>query len=160
VSEDPADQRRRRSLADRFLGAAAEPTAPRPRREHSEAPRSLRWAALVVGVQALAVAALAGWLLVLTVTETPADVGRAVAEVVFAALGAAVLAFVARGLWRAASWSRGPVVALQIFLGLFGYTSAFTYERPLIGLPVLVLVAAELYLLATPESRLAFFHRP
>ncbi|WP_448627160.1 hypothetical protein [Geodermatophilus sp. URMC 64] len=158
MSDDQPPQRR--GIADRLLGAAAEPPATEPRREPAEeAPRSLRWAAVVVGVEALAVAAVAGWLLFLTVTSNPADTGRALAEVVFTALGAAALGFAARGLWRVASWARGPVVALQIFLALFGYTSAFTYERPLIGLPVLGLVAVELYLLATPESRLAFFRR-
>ena len=152
----------RRSLADRVLGEAAAPSAPassRPPRERSEAPRSVRAAAVVVWVEAAALAAIAAWLLVLTVTSTPADVGRALAEVVFVGLGAAALAFCGRGLWRVASWARGPVVALQILFGLVGFTSAFTYEAPLIGVPVLVLVAVELYLLATPEARLAFFER-
>jgi hypothetical protein len=160
VSDDRARQPQRRSLADRFLGATAERTAPKPPKQPGEpAPRSVRRAAVVVGVQALGLAAVAAWLLVLTVTGDPADTGRALAEVVFVALGAAALAVAGRGLWRVASWSRGPVVALQIFLGLLGYTSAFSYGRPEIGLPVLALVAVELYLLATPEARLAFSRR-
>jgi hypothetical protein len=51
------------------------------------------------------------------------------------------------------------VVVLQILLGLLGYTLAFEADRPLIGVPVLALVISELYLLLTPEARLAFFHR-
>jgi hypothetical protein len=142
------------------LGAAAEPATPRPPKPPSEeAPRSLRLAALVVGVEALGLAGVAAYLLYLTVTGSPASVGRALAEVVFVLLGAALLAAAGHGLWRVASWSRGPVVALQLLLGLLGYTSAFTYGRPALGIPILVLVAAELYLLATPESRLAFFDR-
>ena len=162
MTSDRAGQPQRRSLADRFLGAAAQPSAPRPPREtgEEEAPRSLRWAAVVVGVEALGLAAVACWLLVLTLTGDPADTGRALAEIVFVVLAAVVLGFAGRGLWRVASWSRGPVVALQIFLGLLGYTSAFTYGRPEIGIPVLGLVAVELYLLATPEARLAFLRRP
>jgi hypothetical protein len=160
VTDERAGRPQRRSLADRVLGAAAEPSAPRPPRARTDAPRSLRWAAGVVAVQALGLAGIAAWLLVLTVVGTPDSLGRALAEVVLVGLAAAVLALAARGLWRVASWSRGPVVALQIFLGLLGFTTAFTYGQPLIGLPVLALVVVELYLLATPESRLAFFeHR-
>jgi hypothetical protein len=154
-----AQPSRPRSRADRLLGAAAEPSAPAPPRPTQRAPRSVRWAALVVAVEALALAGIAAWLLVLTVTSTPASLGGALAEVVFVGLGAAVLVLAARGLWRLSSWARGPVVALQLFLGLLGFTSAFTYDRPLIGLPVLVLVAVVLYLLVTPEARLAFYER-
>jgi hypothetical protein len=48
---------------------------------------------------------------------------------------------------------------LQILLGLFGYQAAFTFGRPELGLPVLVLVLATLYLLATPEARLVYAER-
>jgi hypothetical protein len=73
--------------------------------------------------------------------------------------GAAVLGAAAVGLSRVASWARGPVIVLQLILAALGYTTAFEAERPLIGVPVLVLVAAVLYLLATPESRLAYLER-
>ena len=63
------------------------------------------------------------------------------------------------GLSRTAAWARGPVVAAQIFFGLSGFVAAFEAGRPLIGLPILLLVAAVLYLLATPESRLAYLDR-
>ncbi len=72
------------------------------------------------------------------------------------ALAAAALAAGAVGMWRMSAWARGPVVVLQILLGLFGYQAAFSFERPELGLPALVLVAVTLYLLATPESRLAY----
>jgi hypothetical protein len=123
------------------------------------APVSLRRAALVVAVEAVLLGALAAGLLVLTVVGEPDSVGRALAEVVLVGAGAALLAAGAVGLRRVSPWSRAPVVVLQIFLGLLGYTTAFEAARPVIGLPVLVLVAATLYLLATPESRLAFLER-
>ena len=151
------DRPRRR--VDRLLGAAAEPTAERPPRPRVEAPRPVRWAALVVAVEAAAVLAGAVVLLVLTVTETPDSLGRALAEVALVALLGAALAVCAAGLRRMAMWSRGPVVALQILLGLLGYTAAFEAARPQFGIPALVLVALELYLLATPEARLVFFRR-
>jgi hypothetical protein len=141
---------------DRLFGAAADPTASRPRPARSEAPGALLWAAVVVGVQAAAVGVGAVAWLWLTLTSTPDSLARAIAEVVILALVAVGLGAAARGLARVAGWARGPVIAAQIFFGLSGFVTAFEAERPLIGLPVLLLVATELYLLATPEARLAY----
>ena len=122
-------------------------------------PGSVRRAALVVAVEAAALGGLALWLLVLTVTGSPDSLGRALAEVVYVGLAAAALTAGALGLWRLASWARGPVVALQIILGVLGYTSAFQGGQPLVGVPVLASVGLVLYLLATPEARLAYSDR-
>ena len=153
----PPQSRGRRS--DRILGSAARPSASRPERPRTEAPRSLRWAAVVVAIEAVALAVGALLLLYLVVTSTADSVGAALGEVVFVAAGAAVLAAAAAGLWRVAAWARGPVVVLQLLLAALAYTAAFEAGRPAIGLPVLVLVVVELYLLATPESRLAYSQR-
>ncbi len=150
----PRDRRR----AERLLGGAAEPATPRPGRQHPAAPPAVRRAALVAGVEAAALAAVSLWLLVLTITSTPDDVGRALAEVVLVGLGAALLGTAAVGLARVAQWTRAPVVTMQLFLGLFGFYSA-SAGAPLVGVPVLALAATELYLLATPEARLAFLER-
>jgi hypothetical protein len=48
---------------------------------------------------------------------------------------------------------------LQLLIAVLGYTAAFQGGRPLIGVPLLAAAALELYLLATPEARLAFFSR-
>jgi hypothetical protein len=114
---------------------------------------------VVVGIEAAAIAGGALVLLWLTVTSTADSLGRALAEVVMVGAGAAVLAVAAVGLWRVAAWARGPVIVLQLLLAALAYTTAFEAEQPLIGVPVLVLVAAELYLLATPEARLAYLER-
>ena len=119
----------------------------------------MRRAALVAALEAAALAAVALWLLVLTFTSTPDSVGRALAEVVWVGFFAVLLGAAATGLWRLSPWSRGPVVVLQLLLGLFGYHSAFEWGGEWVGIPVLVLVATELYLLATPEARLAFLER-
>ena len=153
----PPQQSRR--VLDRLFGAAADPSAPRPQRARTEAPRALRWAAVVVGIEAAAVAVGAVVLLYLTFTSTAASLSRALAEVVLVVAGAVVLGAAAVGLWRAAGWARGPVIALQLLLAALAYTAAFQADQPLVGLPVLVLVAAELYLLATPEARLAYLER-
>lgn len=149
----PSRSRRR---AERLLGAAAEPSAPRPAREREEAPAAVRRAALVVGLEAFLLLAGALVLLYLTLTSDPDSVGRAFAEVVYVGVIGSALAAAAVGLWRMSAWSRAPVIVLQLLLGALGYSTAFEAEQPLIGVPVLALVAVELYLLATPEARLAF----
>jgi hypothetical protein len=122
-------------------------------------PAAVRRAALVVAIEAAVAAALALTLLFLTLTSSPDSVGRALAEVVYVGLAAGLLATCAVGLRRLSAWARGPVVVLQLLLGVIGYTMAFQADRPLWGVPLLAVVALELYLLATPEARLAFFQR-
>jgi hypothetical protein len=150
---------RRRPRAERLLGGAAEPSAPRPERAPSAAPVAVRRAALVVALEAVAATVLALLLLFLTLTSSPDSVGRALAEVVYVGLAAALLAGGAVGLWRVSGWARGPVIVLQLLIAVLGYTMAFQADRPLWGVPLLAAAAVELYLLATPEARLAFFNR-
>jgi hypothetical protein len=113
----------------------------------------------VVAVEAGAIACGALALLYLVLTSTAESVARALAEVVVVGAGAVVLGWCAVGLWRVAGWARGPVVVLQLLLAALAYTTAFEAGRPLVGVPVLALVAIELYLLATPEARLAYLER-
>jgi hypothetical protein len=145
--------------AARLFGEAAAPSAPKPVRAAAEAPGSLKAAAGVVGLEAALMGVGALVLVWLTVTSTADSLSRAIAEVVAAGAGAAVLGAAAVGLWRVSAWARGPVIVLQLILAALGYTTAFDAERPLLGIPVLVLVAAVLYLLATPEARLAYLER-
>jgi hypothetical protein len=151
----PSPQPSRR--ADRLLGAAAEDSAQRRERERPDVPASLRWAAVLVGLEAAATAVLAVVWLWLIVTSTPGHLAAAIGEVVVIALVAVGLVAAGVGLSRVAGWARGAVVAAQIFFGLSGFVAAFEAERPLVGVPILVVVAGVLYLLATPESRLAYF---
>jgi hypothetical protein len=155
--EEPAEGRRRR--AGRLLGEPAAPSAPRRRRPAADVPPALRKAALAVGVEALLPAGAAVVLLALTVVGDESSFGRAIAEVVYFSLAAAALAAGAVGLWRRSPWARGPVIVLQILLGAFAYQAAFPFQRPELGLPVLLLVGTTLYLLATPEARLAYAER-
>ncbi|WP_040338341.1 hypothetical protein [Candidatus Blastococcus massiliensis] len=148
-----------RRLADRLFGAVTPAPAPRPVVPGPEAPPSVRRAAVLVAVEGAGFVALALLLLWLTFAGEPDSVPRALAEVVLAGLVAAVLGAGAAGLWRLAGWARGPVVAVQIFLGLSGFVAAFQAGRPEIGLPILALVAGVLYLLMTPEARLAYLDR-
>ncbi len=155
-AQDPGGRR----WTERLLGGAARETAPRPARPVVDAaPRSLRLAALLVGLEAAAAVVVAGVVLWLTVSSDPDSVGRALAEVGYVLVGAGALAACALGLRRVAAWARGPVVVLQLLLGAFGYVTAFSAQRPLLGVPVLVCVAGVCWFLATPEARLAYTPR-
>jgi hypothetical protein len=155
--KDAAPDRPRRR-AEGLLGAAADPAVPRPTRARPAAPRAVRWAALVVGVEAAALVVTAGVLAYLTLTES-GEIGSGLALAGLVLVLGAALAGCAVGMWRVASWARGPVIALQLLLALMGYTAAFEAGRPDIGIPALALVAVVFYLLATPAARLAFFRR-
>nr|WP_218859725.1 hypothetical protein [Petropleomorpha daqingensis] len=144
-------------MADRVLGAAAEQPPRQPKEQAEATPRTVRWAAVVVAVEAVALVLAAGYVTLRTLTGDAQSDKSAWGLVLFALLGAVLLAACARGLWRLASWSRGPVVAVQLILGALGLTAAFSYQHPEVGIPMLVPVAVSLYLLATPEARLAFF---
>ena len=149
-----------RRWTERLLGGTARETAPRPvRAPVDDAPRAVRLAALLVGLEAAAALVVAGVVLWLTVTGDPDSVGRALAEVVYVLLGAGALASCAVGLRRLAGWARGPVVVLQLLLGALGYVAAFQAQRPELGVPALACVAGVCWFLATPEARLAYADR-
>ncbi|SDC02714.1 hypothetical protein SAMN05660690_0248 [Geodermatophilus telluris] len=150
------DATRRPSRAERLFGGVAQPAARPPRAPAPEAPVAVRRAALVAAVEAALLLGTALVVLWLTLTSDPDSVGRALAEVVYVGFFGVALAVAAAGLRRVAGWARGPVVVLQVLLGLFGYSTAFPGQQPLLGVPLIVLAVAELYLLATPEARLAF----
>jgi hypothetical protein len=113
----------------------------------------------VVGLEALAALAAAAVSGIDAAAGHVTSTAGALGIVVFALLGAGVLAGCARGLLRVAPWARGPVVALQLLLALLGWTAAFTARAPVVGVPMLAAAAVVLYLLATPESRLAYTER-
>jgi hypothetical protein len=148
-----------RRLADRLFGAVTPAPEARPQQPRPEAPPSVRQAAAVVAVEAVGFVALAAVLLWLTLTGEPESAARALAEVVLVGLVAALLWTAAAGLRHLAGWARGPVIALQILFAASGFVAAFQAGRPEIGIPVLALAAAVLYLLLTPEARLAFLDR-
>jgi hypothetical protein len=148
-----------RGLADRLFGAATPAPAARPQAPRPVAPRSVRQAAALVAVEAAGFVVLALLLLWLTLTGEPESVPRALAEVVLVGLAAGLLGAAAAGLRRLAGWARGPVIALQVFFAASGAVAVFQAGRPEIGVPLLVLVAAVLYLLMTPEARLAYLDR-
>jgi hypothetical protein len=121
----------------------------------SPAPAPLRAAAVIVGVEAVALVAAALVLVIRTIADPPGDVLRPLFVAVGALLGAALLAYAARGLLRLRASARSPVVVLQILALPVGWTAAFDAHRPLVGAPILVAALAVLYLLFSPPARTA-----
>jgi len=111
-----------------------------------------------VALEGVAVAALGPILFVGGILMSrPESLSRAWAEVLIAIGTGALILFLARALSRVDGWSRGPVVVIQILAAPVGYSLAFPSEQPLYGIPTLAAAATVMYLLFTPESRLAFF---
>ncbi|MDQ3734752.1 MAG: hypothetical protein M3400_12305 [Actinomycetota bacterium] len=121
-------------------------------------PISVLRAAAIVATEGVAVLAL-GPILVIggIIMSQPESSARAWAEVVMALAAGALILFLARELYRASLWSRGPVVVIQILALPVGYSLAIGSGQPWYGIPLLAAAASVLYLLATPESRLVFY---
>ncbi len=115
-------------------------------------------AAALVALEGVAVTALGPLLFVGGIMMSrPDSLSRAWAEVVIAIAAGALILFLARGLYQVAGWSRAPVIVIQILAAPVGYSLAFPSGQPLYGIPVIAAAAMVLYLLFTPESKLAFF---
>lgn len=122
------------------------------------APASVLRAAAVVALEGVALIALGPILLVGGILMSrPDNLSRAWAEVVIAIGAGVLLLALARSLSRLAGWSRAPVIVTQLLAAPVGYSLAFPSQQPVYGIPILAAVATVLYLLFTPESRLAFF---
>lgn len=124
-----------------------------------EVPRPVRGAALVTLVEAVALGGGGIYWLIRTLLDKPENFSASLAGAVFALLAALLLVRLAVGISRLEGWSRSPLVVLQILFLPVAYTLAFPAKLPLVGLPVLALCATVLYLIFTPEGRLAFMHR-
>ncbi|MFN3865556.1 MAG: hypothetical protein ACK4MD_02445 [Demequina sp.] len=85
------------------------------------APPMRRAAALVVGVEALALVAIAGWI---GVSALGGDGSSAMAAAIAltALLAGGVLAWASAALWRGAAWPRGLALTWQLLQGAAGVT--------------------------------------
>ncbi len=124
------------------------------------APRPLRFACVLVGLEALALAVIGVWLVVETLSGRPTSIGAALSGAALSLLGAAVLVLAGRGLLRLRPAARTPVVVLQLLALPVSYTLAFQAGRVGYGGPILVVAVAVLYLLFTPPARAALDREP
>lgn len=120
-----------------------------------QVPPPLRAAAIVVLVQAGALAVTAVVLVVLAFVHSTTRLWAALAVAGFALLGALVLYLCARGLLALRPSSRSPVILLELIALPVGYSLGIQADRPVFGVPVLVSALAVLVLLFTPAARTA-----
>lgn len=112
-------------------------------------------AAALVGLQGAALVLLGVGYGVAGLLADPFDRTATLLEAVFAVGAGLLVLLVARGLWRVAGWARSPAVVVQLLavpVGVGLVQGRVWYA----AVPVLVLAGSVLYLLATPEARLAF----
>jgi hypothetical protein len=118
-----------------------------------EVSRELRIAAVLVLVQAGALAILAAVLAVKALTGHPHNLGGALAIAGFALLAAAILGLCGRGLQRGLRTSVSPVIVIEVPAAAVGFSLGIQAGRPVYGLPILLSALAVLVLLFSPGGR-------
>jgi len=123
--------------------------------EDGAAPAQVRIAAVVTGLESLALVLVAGILVAKTLGGDPDSVGRALLGAAMALCAALALAFGARGLIELHAAARTPIVVLQLLALPVGYSLAFQAGLVGYGAPILIAAVVVLYLLFTPPARAA-----
>jgi hypothetical protein len=112
-------------------------------------------AAVLVAVEGAALVVLGLGYGIAGVVGEPFDRTATLLQAGFVVLVGGLVLMVARGLTRVAGWSRSPAVVLQL-LALPVGVGLVQGEVWYAAVPVLLLAGGVLYLLATPQARLAF----
>lgn len=116
-------------------------------------PTSLRAAAVVVGLEALAAAVSGAGFLVAAVTGTPSDRPTAVTLAVLLVVLGGGLGVVTRGLWRRRPAAQTPAYLAQFFTLVVAYYQRHTLVAVTVALAVVAVVA--IAALCAPDSRAA-----
>jgi hypothetical protein len=130
------------------------PTTPpttQNRKKSASIPATLVFAVWLLYLECAGLAGLTVYLVVLDVTSDDLQLGMAVALTVLAALGAAVVFLVARGLRRRKVRARGPAIVVQLFVIAAG--GFLVQVHPLwLGLVLMALGALTGVLILLPPS--------
>ncbi|WP_240605958.1 hypothetical protein [Planctomonas deserti] len=114
-------------------------------------PPALLALAAIVALEAAAMAAIAVWLIVELLVETPRSLASALALVVMAAGASAFLVAVVIGALRRAGWIRGAIVTWQIVqIAVAIGALQGTFARPDIGWLILAPSIAAILLTVSP----------
>ena len=122
------------------------------RADRPAVPPALRRAGLLVVAEAVALALLGLGYAVSGLVGSPDDRLATVLLGLMAVVGGALLVPVGRALGRARGWAVSPTVVVQLFVVVVA-VGLFQGGVLPVAVPLLVVAGAELYLLATPESR-------
>jgi hypothetical protein len=118
------------------------------------APPTLRWAIWLLLAQAVALGAVAAFLVYEDLTAPASSARGAILVTVYVALMAGVLAVLGWALARRRRWARGPAIVLQMLLLPMGYTMVIG-GLPWLGVPVLLVGVCGAGLLLAPATRAA-----
>ncbi|MEQ7006237.1 hypothetical protein ABN028_08540 [Actinopolymorpha sp. B17G11] len=132
----------------------AERAGPQGRGDGRRVPATLRAAAALSAVEAVAAVGFGTWLALESLVQAPRGLAIAVGTGVFVVAVGVGLGVLGWGLFRARHWSRGLTVVLQLLMLPIGYelTSAPT---TLVGIGMLVAALATLALVLAPVSTAA-----
>jgi hypothetical protein len=125
----------------------------------SQPPRPLVIACGLIGLQALALVAAAGIVLVKAATQKSTTLGGALLLAAIALAGAAALVLCARSLVRLRPAARSPAVVIEALALPVSYSLAIQAGRVAYGAPIMLSALAVIYLLFTPPVR-AVLDRP
>jgi hypothetical protein len=117
-------------------------------------PATLRWAIVLLAVQAVGLVGLVALLIYADVRSTSTSASGAVGLTVFAVLIAALFGLFVWALSGRRAWARGPAIVLELLLLPVGY-SLVTSGLAVIGIPVLLLAGGTAALLLAPATRAA-----
>ena len=137
----------------------SEPDSP-PETEVDPVPSQVRLAALVIGLEALALAVAACIVVEKAVTGHPAKWWSPYVLAALIIAGALVLLLAARSLVRLRAAARTPILVLQLLALPVSYSLAFQAGLVVYGGPILVAALTVLYLLFTPPAREALDRVP
>ncbi|MFY1633901.1 hypothetical protein ACN27F_11570 [Solwaraspora sp. WMMB335] len=118
-------------------------------------PATLRWAVRLLAGEAVALGLIAGYLAYQDVAGTATDLASALIVTGFAVGGAALLALLARLLYRRRAAARAPAIVLQLMLLPVGYY-LIVGGSSWLGVPLIVLGLVVCVLLVSPPSTGAF----
>jgi hypothetical protein len=115
---------------------------------------TLRWAVILLGLEAAALAVVVGVLIYEDVTTTPTSVRGAVLVTLYAVIMTVVLAGLAWALHRRQKWARGPAIVMQLLLVPIGFTMA-SGGAAWLGVPTILVGLAGAGTLLAPATRAA-----
>jgi hypothetical protein len=118
--------------------------------EETNSAPTLRWAVRLLIVEAVALAAVTGWLVYEVAITT--NVRGAVGVTVYAGVMAALFGLLGWALHRRRAWARGPAIVLQMLLIPIGYYMT-TGGVAWLGLPVIAFGLVGAGVLLAPSTR-------
>jgi hypothetical protein len=119
---------------------------------NASVPATLRWAVLLLYLEALAVAVVTGVLLYAAATQKAVSASAAVTIIVFMACLAALLGLLGALLSRRKAGARAPAIVLELLFLPIGYY-VVQGGVPWLGIPLMVIGLACAVLLFAPATR-------